>query len=135
MSCEVTLQDVTSQAYPTQYPFTASSRVEETDISEILDSTYFFQIRQKWLEGLLFYPSLFPQLEIDLSSVQPHFEIKSETSLIRETTEEAVPEEMLEYDVVVRIPPRKRYTIELRIKTVRRGEPRIVEPEGLQIRG
>jgi len=130
MLYKVTLQDVTSQDYPIQYPLTASSGAEEMDISEILDSLFSIWVRQKWLKGPFFYRNLFPLLEIDLSSVRPHFEIKSETSLMGEAIEEVVPEEMLEYDIVVRIPPRRRYTIELKVKSIKRAEPRIVEPEG-----
>jgi len=32
---------------------------------------------------------------------------------------------MLEFDVVVHIPPKRRYTIELEVKSIRKAEPRI----------
>ena len=130
MSYKATLQDVTSRDYLIEYPLATSSGVEKADISEILDSLFFVWVRRNLLNGPLFYRNLSPLLEIDLSSVQPYFEIKSETSLMGEAIEEVVPEEILEYDIVVRIPPRKRYTIELKVNSVRRAEPRIVEPEG-----
>ena len=40
-----------------------------------------------------------------------------------------LPEETLEYDVIVQMPPRKRYTIELEVKSIKKAEPIIVEPE------
>lgn len=52
-------------------------------------------------------------------------EIKSEASL----TGEAIPEELFEHDIVMRIPPKKKYTIELTVKNIRKGELRFVSPE------
>jgi hypothetical protein len=71
---------------------------------------------------------LLPSFEIDLSSVHPLFESGTRTSLIKEFYEEILPEETLEYDIIVRMPPRKRYTIELEVKSIKKAEPRIVEP-------
>jgi hypothetical protein len=51
------------------------------------------------------------------------------TSLIEEFYEEILPEEILEYDIVVCMSPRKSYTIELEVKSIRKAEPKIVEPE------
>lgn len=48
-----------------------------------------------------------------------------------ETTEEIVSEEMLEYNVVVRIPPKRSYTIQMRVESIEKGKPIIVEPEGI----
>jgi len=58
-------------------------------------------------------------------------ETKSELFLIEETAEESPLEETLEHNVVIRFPPPKKYTIQLRVKSVAKGKPRIVEPEGL----
>jgi hypothetical protein len=66
--------------------------------------------------------------EVDLSSVWPHFEPKSGTSL-EETTQSVIPAEMLEHDVVLRMPPKRQYTIQLEVKRVIRAEPKIVEPD------
>ncbi|MFQ6062271.1 MAG: hypothetical protein ACE5J9_03740 [Methanosarcinales archaeon] len=78
------MQDVTYQDYPIQYPSAISSRIEEIDKNEILDSLSFIWIRKLLKEHFFyyFYQSLLPSLEIDLSSVYPRFEIKSETSSI-----------------------------------------------------
>lgn len=62
---------------------------------------------------------------------QSEFETKSGIFLIKETAEESLFEEMLEHDVVIRFPPPKKYTVQLRIKSVTKGKPRIVEPEGI----
>lgn len=33
------------------------------------------------------------------------------------------------YDIVVHIPPKKKYTVKINIKAIRKGEPKILEPE------
>lgn len=38
-------------------------------------------------------------------------------------------EETLEYNIIIRMPPRKRYNIELKVKSIKRAEPRVVEPD------
>lgn len=128
MMYELTVEGVLYRDYPIQYPLSGSS-TEKMEINEVLDSLFSIWIRERQPKEI-FYQNLLSLLEIDLSSVWPHFEIKSETSLIKETVEEVFPKEMLEYNVVVRIPPKRRYTVQMRIKCIRRGEPKIVEPEG-----
>ncbi len=129
MLYEITSRDVTTKDYLIPYAFTGSSMGEETDISEILERLLFALIRQELFRQPFFYRSLLPSFEIDLSSVHPHFEPITGTSLIEEFYEEILPEETLEYDIIVRMPPRKRYTIELEVKNIKKAEPRIVEPE------
>lgn len=38
-------------------------------------------------------------------------------------------EEILEYDIIVKMPPKEKYTIELEIKSIKKAEPKIVEEE------
>lgn len=40
-----------------------------------------------------------------------------------EISEEEIVMDMVEHDYVVRMPPKRKYTIELEIKNIRRGEP------------
>ncbi|MCD6231460.1 hypothetical protein J7K28_02350 [Candidatus Aerophobetes bacterium] len=128
----LTLENVTYQDYSIQYPSATSSRIEEIDKEEERDCLLSMWAKRRQLKDSIFYRSLFPLLEIDLSSVQPHFEINNETSSMQEVTEKTFLEElMLEYNVVVRIPPKRRYTIQMKIENRRRGVPKIVEPEGL----
>ena len=119
MLCEVISQDITAQDYPIPYPFTGSSRKEDTDISEILD----------WPVQVFSYQSLQPLSEIDLSSVHPKFEVVSETYATENLTEENIIDEMLEYDIIVRMPPRRMYTVTLEIMSIKKAEPRVVEPD------
>lgn len=128
MIYEVTAQDITTQAYPIQYGFSESSGVKGIDISEIMDKLFPVLVGQKLMKEPFFYQNLLSFLETDLSSIYTHFEVKTETSLKEETIEEITPEEMMEYDVVVRMPPKRRYTVELEVKSIRKAEPRIVEP-------
>lgn len=129
MSYKTASRPITTKDYPNQYAFTGSSSGEETDISEVLDRLFFVSMSQELLKKLLSYRSLLPAFEIDLSSVRPCFEPMTRSSLIEESYEEILPEETLEYDVIVQMPPRKRYTIELEVKSIKKAEPIIVEPE------
>jgi hypothetical protein len=121
-------EEVTYSDYPVQYPPSVSS-MERIDRSEIFDSLIFSRLRQKLPTPRFQHLILSSLLEIESSSVQPSLVLKSENSSMGKTFEERNFEEILEYDVIVRIPPRKRYTIDLHIKEIRKAEPIIVEPE------
>jgi len=125
---QLTMQDIAYRDYPIQYFSTSSTGIEEIDIMDIRDNLLSTWMRKR--PKKLFYHSLIPLLEIDLSSIWPHFEIKNETSLIEGMLEMAVPEDMLEFDIVVRMPPMKEWSARLRVKSVEKATPRIVEPEG-----
>lgn len=56
-------------------------------------------------------------------SISPIFE--NETYKFREI----IPEEMLEHDIFVKMPPKKKYTIKVKITRIRKAEPRIVIPD------
>ena len=129
MSYEITSRDVTVQDYPIPYVFTESSKREETDKNEIIDWLFSALMRQGW-KNPVFYRSLLSSIEIDSSSVRPHFEPINRTSLIEEYFEEILLEEPLEYDIIVRMPPVKEYTMWVKVKSVEKATPRIVEPEG-----
>jgi len=126
---QLTMQDIAYQDYPIQYFSSSSAGIEEIDIMDIRDSLLSTWMRKRPKE--LFYHSLIPLLEIDFSSIRPRFEIKNETSLIEGILEMAVPEDMLEFDIVVRMPPKKEWSARLRVKSVEKATPHIVEPEGL----
>ncbi|MBI5195245.1 MAG: hypothetical protein HZA10_02865 [Nitrospirae bacterium] len=70
------------------------------------------------------------------SGYYPEFDIASysgSTALIPENEtykyKEIIPEEMLEHDIFVKMPPKKKYTIKAKIVCVRKAEPQIVIPE------
>lgn len=42
---------------------------------------------------------------------------------------ELIPEEMLEHDIVVKMPPKRKFVIKARITCIRKAEPQIVIPE------
>lgn len=132
MPSEMTSEEAKIKNYPTPYAFTGSSMEEGIDISEVLDWLAFDLIKRDLFTKLFFYPNILSLFEIDLSSsVNPYFEPVSRTSLTEEFHEEILPEEApeLEYDVTVRIPPVREYTIQAKIKSVEKATPRIVEPE------
>ena len=43
--------------------------------------------------------------------------------------DEIEDQEMIEYDIVVRLPPKARYTVTLEVKSIRKAEPKIVAPD------
>ena len=124
----LTMQEVTYQDYPIQYFSSPSTEIKQIDITDIWDS-----VLSKWIierPKRPVYHSLLSLLEIDLSSIWPHFEIKTETSLFEEIFEKEIPEDIVEFDIVVRMPPVKERTIWVKVKSVEKATPRIVEPEG-----
>jgi hypothetical protein len=127
---QLTSQHITYRDYPIQYISSPSTGAKEIDIMDELDSLVSVLLRNRPIK---FYPNLLSLFEIDWSSVRPHFEIKNETflkhTIAEEISEEDLFLEMLEHDFVVKMPPKRRYTIELDIKNIRRGEPRIFEIE------
>ncbi len=42
---------------------------------------------------------------------------------------EIIPEEMIEHDIFVKMPPKRRRTVKFKIRRIRRAKPRIVIPE------
>jgi hypothetical protein len=130
MLCEVTSRDITTKDYPIPYVFTGSSRREETDVSEILDWLSFASMRQGLLKKPSFRRSLLPSFEIDLSSVYSQFESKIETYVTELLSEEDIVSGMLKQDFIVRMPPVKEYTVWVKVKSVEKATPRIVETEG-----
>ena len=127
---EITSPNIKTKDYPTPYAFTGSSRKEETDISETLGWPLFVLIGWELPRQSFFYRSLLPSFEIDLSSVRPHFEPMSETYVTEVLSEEDIINEILEHDFIVRMPPVKEYTMWVKVKSVEKATPRIVEPEG-----
>ena len=70
-------------------------------------------------------------LHIDLSStIYPLYEPTSETFWIEELSEEDIISEMVDHDLIVRMSPVKEYTVRAKIKWVKKGMPRVVEPTG-----
>jgi len=51
--------------------------------------------------------------------------LENETYKYKET----IPEEMIEHDIFVKMPPKKRYIVKAKIVRIRKAEPRIVIPE------
>ena len=88
------------------------------------------------------YSNLYRRFQVDLSSINPRFEIRNETSrvvgLISEEELEPVSEEelaleILEPDYVVKMPPKKRYKIQVHVKSIKKGEPSSVESDDFSV--
>ena len=124
---QLTMQEVTYQEYPIQEFSSPSTSIEEIDIRDLQVNMLFCLIRERLKKP--FYPSLISLFETDLSSIWPRFEIKNETSIFEEISERKIAENMLEFDIVVRMPPMKEWSARVRLKSVEKATPRIVEPE------
>jgi len=124
----ITIQEVTNQDCPIQSLSNPSTSMEEMDIEDFLINIISNLIRQNVKRP--FYRSLISILETDLSSIWPRFEIKSETALLEETFVEKFMEDMLEFDIVVQMPPLREWSARVKVKSVEKAKPHIVEPEG-----
>jgi len=118
--------EVTHPDYPIHYLVSGSS-TKVADTNEMLDNPFPSLARKRLKNPRLYRKKLWDQFKINLSSLQPHFDIGIDTSLIEESVEKDIPEEVVEYDIAVHIPPKKRYTINLEVREIRKAEPKIVE--------
>lgn len=125
---QLTMQEVTYRDYPIQYSPSLSTGIEEIDVIDLWERVLSNILREQPKRP--FYSSLISLLETDLSSIWPHFEIKNETSKFEEISEREIPEDMLEFDIAVRMPPVKEWDTRVKVKSVEKAIPRIVEPEG-----
>jgi hypothetical protein len=127
---QLTKQDIVYVDYPIQLFSISSIGEERIGITDIVSGL----LSSCALELHYLYRSLFPGPEIDLSSIQSYFEIKNETSLIEKLSEiaisEDISEDMLEFDIVIRMPPKKEWSVRLRVESIEKAKPHIVEPEG-----
>jgi len=110
-----------------------SSVSSNSDIEKEINITY-YDILNNWGKQFLskefFFQDSSVFLNVDLSSVWPRFEIITETYQ-KEAVKEEIPEEMLEYDIVFHIPPQRSYKIKMNVKSIKKGELKFVEPEGI----
>ncbi len=54
---------------------------------------------------------------------------KKESSLLKDKNERKIPKELVEFDIIVQLPPKKEWTVRVKITSVEKATPRIVEPE------
>lgn len=71
------------------------------------------------------YEGAFPWLETTSYPATVPIFFKNETY----GSEDLIPEEMLEHDIFVKMPPKRRRTVKFKIRSIRKAKPRIVIPE------
>jgi len=113
--------------YPMQNFNSASTGIEEIDIMNMMDKRL-FSLKDESIQKF-FYKNSTPLLNADSSSIRPYFELKKETTLNEEILEITIPENMLEFDIVVKMSPKKEWTARMKVKSVEKATPHIVEPE------
>jgi len=81
------------------------------------------------------YYNISSLFQIDTSTKKIIFETKKEISKISLMTdkdlfsEKVITIDMVENDFIVKMPPKNRYKVRVRVKEVKRGEPRVVQPD------
>ena len=110
---------------PYSFPYLFIEEIDKSALQEILISSL-MKVKGSLVKQL--YRNLFYLLELDPSSIKPYFKIKNESSLVPEMFEKIIPEQELEIDVVVRIPPIRERSVRVKVKTVEKAVPNIVGP-------
>jgi len=128
---EITSSDLLPDGYPISIIFTGSSRKEGSELKEILDWLFFSLTRQDLSINFSYLRECMPLFERDMSSVHPHLEITSETYETMILTDEEIVSDMLDHNYVVKMPPKKEYSIRLKIRSVEKAVPRVFKPEEL----
>ncbi|RJQ49758.1 MAG: hypothetical protein C4538_01550 [Nitrospiraceae bacterium] len=84
----------------------------------------FLSFIQYPVRGLL-YEGTFPWLETTSHPATVSILFTNETY----RSAEVIPEEMLEHDIFVKMPPKRRRTVKFKIRRIRKAKPRIFIPE------
>ena len=63
--------------------------------------------------------------KVDSSSVLSRFEVTSDTYSMETILDERIPDDMLEYDVVVRMPPKRTYSLKVKVVSREKAKPLI----------
>lgn len=125
---EIATQDLIAKDRIKPYEPTNSVNTEEMDFEELFPRMIFSFNNQTML-GKVIYIDINRLFNIDLSSVIPRFEPTNDTSIGDIVEEDIINKDMLEYDIVVKMPPKNKYSIELEVKNIKKATPKIVEPE------
>lgn len=126
---EATISSITTKNRLLPYLISRGSRVERIDQTNIPGYwPIIILARLGFLQRISNYRSLPSPFEVDSSSVLPQFEPVSRTSFGDETKEIFLAE-ALEGDIVIRVPPVSEGTIRVKVKSIERAVPRVIEPE------
>lgn len=129
MSSAITFQDVTWQDYPVHHMHARDSG-DWTETTYELDTISSAWIGQKRLKRLFPYRTLSPFLDLDSSSVLPHFDVKRETSFIEsKASDETILLEMMQNEIIFRMPPVSTFAVRVKVGKVGKAEPHVLKPE------
>lgn len=127
-------QEVTSQDYSIQ-DFPSGSSTDDEEINEILDNVL-HKIKQlslfRYVPSYLFWGTLSSSTESSwFSVVEPNFEMQDVGSIAenKEIYGKKKVSEATKHDFVVQIPPIREFTLQVRLKSIEKAVPHIVEPE------
>jgi hypothetical protein len=118
---------------PAQCTWAPSSSLTEDDLGEPVYRLVPARAVRHPLRARSDYLSFISALEVDLSSVSPHFEVRSETFPRQPAFHEPAFEGPLEreYDPGVLVAPSRRYSIRMTVGEIRKGELAMIAREDL----
>ena len=122
MMHQIAMQEITNKDYSTRRFSSPSTSMEKIDEIDLLVDTSRGKRAEKPLNVLF---------ETDLSSISQDIKIKVETSVFERMLNNELPKDIpeIEYDIIVRIPPKKRWYVSAKVMSVGKAKPCIVEPE------
>lgn len=109
---------------------TSTTRSLKVIMTENLENIYFSVLRsispKNFCELCI---GNWPNFKMDLSSIHPDLEPQNETFIYRMHSKVILDEEDFEFDEVFRMPPKTKYKIRLKIKSIKKAVPRFIPPE------
>ena len=72
-------------------------------------------------------PNVRRQVDVDSSSVYPHYEVTNETFCIKDAGISEEPSYSEDFDMIVQCPPVNRYAIQMRVRSISKGKPVILQ--------
>ena len=117
----VTFSDIERNDYLTPDIFGNSSRSESPYDDDEIERLIHYLIKRKGFKKDLDL-WLIPPIDVDFSSVKPHFKIDNKTySTSSKVSEENIISAMLENDFIIKL-PKNRQKVRLKIKKVKKSE-------------
>lgn len=117
------------QKYVDVYPCSIASMDEEIDINDCLGISSDSLVKREALKKAIWHGNLLAMFEVDWSSIIPSLQCKNETFAAKGFFQAIIPTPTIEYDMVVSMSPKRRYTVNLNIEKIRKGTPKPISPE------
>ncbi len=126
---QVALSGSTCQASAAQFASAPSSFEKGFDKEEVVS-----ELMQSWMQRItktstIGLCTISGQIETDLSSITPLLVVKPETAIQVVSMGKRDLDVQIEYDIAVRLSPKREYTVDARIVSREKGKPIFIEAE------